>query len=296
MKITKTFISVFIAAFLFGYASVPPERKIVEQLQESETVSKSLPVPQNEKKSKLETLKEINNWIDEENYSFKIKLLETGEGFHGDEVEAKSGEKWLGLFKENDGYFMRFSELKVSRVHDPIVDDNEKIKTGKSISLKNNKTPIFLLKNAGTLQEGKITTLFQGLTWKDFLNSPEESNLNADEVLTVFKKDFVQKYKLGGNEYKLQVVEAKNEKDEKILALILESEATKQILHTLNADYNSDLGNLYWVGDLDRDGKPDFYMDLYVHYNAGNKVLFLSSQAERGKLVKKVAYFWTTGC
>jgi hypothetical protein len=195
MKITKTFISVFIAAFLFGYASVPPERKIVEQLQESETVSKSLPVPQNEKKSKLETLKEINNWIDEENYSFKIKLLETGEGFHGDEVEAKSGEKWLGLFKENDGYFMRFSELKVSRVHDPIVDDNEKIKTGKSISLKNNKTPIFLLKNAGTLQEGKITTLFQGLTWKDFLNSPEESNLNADEVLTVFKKDFVQKYK-----------------------------------------------------------------------------------------------------
>jgi hypothetical protein len=287
MKITKTFISVFIAAFLFGYASVPPERKIVEQLQESETVSKSLPVPQNEKKSKLETLKEINNWIE---------LLETGEGFHGDEVEAKSGEKWLGLFKENDGYFMRFSELKVSRVHDPIVDDNEKIKTGKSISLKNNKTPIFLLKNAGTLQEGKITTLFQGLTWKDFLNSPEESNLNADEVLTVFKKDFVQKYKLGGNEYKLQVVEAKNEKDEKILALILESEATKQILHTLNADYNSDLGNLYWVGDLDRDGKPDFYMDLYVHYNAGNKVLFLSSQAERGKLVKKVAYFWTTGC
>jgi hypothetical protein len=101
---------------------------------------------------------------------------------------------------------------------------------------------------------------------------------------------------INGNEYKLQVVEAKNEKDEKILALILESEATKQILHTLNADYNSDLGNLYWVGDLDRDGKPDFYMDLYVHYNAGNKVLFLSSQAERGKLVKKVAYFWTTGC
>ncbi len=58
----------------------------------------------------------------------------------------------------------------------------------------------------------------------------------------------------------------------------------------------TDLGNLYWVGDLDRDGKPDFFTNLYLNENGDYLNLYLSSRAKKGKLVKKVAVFATSGC
>ncbi len=78
--------------------------------------------------------------------------------------------------------------------------------------------------------------------------------------------------------------------------MILESDEIRQILHTINAEYTDSLGTLHWTGDLDRDGKPDFYFDLFEHENVENRILFISSEAEKGKLVKLVAQFWTTGC
>jgi hypothetical protein len=62
------------------------------------------------------------------------------------------------------------------------------------------------------------------------------------------------------------------------------------------ADANFNLGHLYWVGDLDGDEKPDFYFDLFEHYNVNNRVLYLSSFAHGDELMSTAAYFWTTGC
>lgn len=53
---------------------------------------------------------------------------------------------------------------------------------------------------------------------------------------------------------------------------------------------------IYWAGDLDGDGKLDLYLDLANHYNVGQYRLFLSSPAEKGKLVKEVANFRFVGC
>lgn len=302
MKITKTFVSIFLVAFLIGYGSVltkKQETKLFElsdSTELSETISKKISAPQVEKIVELETVEEIDGRIDEEKYPFKIKLLVTGSSFHGDEVKAKSGEIWLGLFKEKEGYYLRPTQLKVRRIYDEIVDDEDKrAKTGKEVIVDGKNQPIYLLKNANTIREGKITTLFQGLSWKDVYDD-KESDIAPDDMLTTLKKNFSQKFEIKGKKYELKTIEAKNKKDERIGALILESDGVRQILHTANVDDYFDLGHLYWVGDLDRDGKPDFYFDLFEHYNVMNRVLFLSSQAEKGKLIKKVAYFWTTGC
>ena len=81
------------------------------------------------------------------------------------------------------------------------------------------------------------------------------------------------------------------------MSLILENGTSKQVLHSNRSFSNDDyLGALEWVGDLNRDGKPDLYLDLYIHDNAIYKNLFLSSEAEKGKLVKKITTFTTTGC
>lgn len=309
MKFKKTFVGIFIAAFLIGYVLVLSTKKEAINLSElsdptkvSETIPEKYPSPQIEKPTALETLEEINSGSDETyypvggNYPLKIKLLEVGEGYHGKEVEAKNGEVWLGLFKENDGYYFRPTKLKIRRVHDTYADDgNESKKTGKSVAVNGREQPVFLLKDAGTIRAGKITTLFQELSLKE-VYSDEESDIMPEDRLTKLKKDFTRNFEFEGKHYELKVIEAQNKNAEKIWALTLESEGIRQVLHIIREDEENDLGYLFWVGDLDRDGKPDFYFDLFENYNAMNRVLFLSSQAEKGKLIKKVAYFWTIGC
>lgn len=295
MKITKTFVSVFLVTFLIGHASVLPTKKTTEPIQVSETTSKKTPVQQLEKTPELETLEEVSNYIGRKKYPFEIKLLETGEGFHAAEVDAKSDEIWLGLFQEDDKFYLRSTKLKIERVFDPIADENEGEKTGKSVDVKSKIKPLFLLKNAEVF-EGKVLTLFRGVTWEEYFNDSKKSKLDSDDVLTILKKGFVQKYEFGGEKYEFKVIEAKNKERYKILALILENNETRQILHTQYDGDKHNLGTLFWVGDLDRDGKPDFYLELFEGENVDNKVLFLTSSAEKDELVKKVAYFWTTGC
>lgn len=295
MKITKTFIGIFLLTFIIGFVSVPPP-KISPVIVRVTAPPEKLPMPPIETLSELETIEEVGHWTDEEKSPYKIKLIETGEGFHGDEIKAKSGEIWLGLFKERENYSLRSTKIKIRRVQDDIVDgQNATKKTGKNVGVEGKIKPLFLLKNAGKLREGNITTLFQGLTMDEVLNA-EESELTPDQMFTTLGKNFIQNYKIGGKEYELKIIEAKNKNNEKILALILESNRIRQVLHTMNAEYESSLGTLYWVGDLDGDEKPDFYFDLFQHENVENRILFLSSEAGKGKLVKVVAQFWTTGC
>lgn len=227
--------------------------------------------------------------------TFKIKLLRTGEGFHGDDVSAKTGEKWLGFFNDDGKFFLREVPLKISRVRDEVVDSPEsKLKTGKSVSVPGTRKPIFLLKNAN-LPHREVRTFFLGKTWDD-VYLPENEYTRPEQVLTSLQESFSQVYDTGTQKYEIKVIRARNLKDEEILALILRKGHVRQVLHTMEVDANPDIGSLYWAGDLDQDNKPDFYLDLFEHYNVRNQVLFLSSRAESGKLVKKVAYFWTTGC
>jgi hypothetical protein len=296
MKIKKKFIVIFLLTFIIGFVSVLPTQKVSPNIVTVTALPEKSPMPPLEPTSKLETLEEVEHAMDEQKSPYKIKLLETGEGFHGDEIEAKSGEVWLGLFKERESYSLRSTKIKIRRVHDDIVDDEDETKkTGKSVEIEGKLKPIFLLKNANKLREASITTLFQRLTI-DEISEANESEIVSNEKLTTLKKDFIQKYKIGRKEYGLKVIDAKNKNNEKILALILESNGIRQVLHTINAEYADSLGTVYWVGDLDRDEKPDFYFDLFEHENVENRVLFLSSVTEKGKLVKMVAQFWTTGC
>ena len=135
------------------------------------------------------------------------------------------------------------------------------------------------------LNQGDITTLYRY----------DEEAETSDWV--DIRNGFVKEFKIGEVIYTLRAKKGKNKTQEDILALVLESGGVSQTIHSLKYFGEGDyLGGLYWAGDLDRDGKPDFYFSLYFHDNVEYKNLFLSSQAAKGKLVKKVATFSTTGC
>lgn len=63
-------------------------------------------------------------------HSFTNKVLTIGV-FHQDEVwkNAENG-KWVGIFKNKTAYYLAETKLEISRVNDPILDENEHDKTG----------------------------------------------------------------------------------------------------------------------------------------------------------------------
>ncbi len=286
MRLRKLFISAFVLAFVIGVVSflvVHSTKKVSTPPVIVKEVLPDLPKPLIE--TKPEIIEENNEWQEESDFDFKIKLLETGEGFHGDEIEAKSGETWLGLFREGNSFSLRSTKIKVNQVHDDIVDKKPRQKTGKSVSVAGKNQPIFLMKNAGFLKQGKVKSLL----YSDVDQYSDETNIS-----NVTRKTF----NLNNVNYNLFVTTDNSEKGDYLdetSKLILSDGKTEQIIYS--QERCSDCGwGVYWVGDLDGDGKLDLYLDLSDHYNVTGKCLFLSSQAEKGELVKEVARFRTVGC
>ena len=291
MKITKTFISIFLLTFLFGITAfyvIPKMENGAEEIKTVQVNQVNFSSPKIEVKSEPEVVEENNDWEKDYESKFKTKLLETGEGFHGDEINAKTGEIWLGLFRQGNRYILRSTKIIVKRVNDPIIDEPNQ-KTGKSVSVNEVSKPLFLVKSSNKLTEGEIKSLF----WMNINDLAEDEYSDASSL----KKNFSQEYDFEGTKYNLRVKSGVNKKGENIISLILEGDGKSQVIHSLKSFEEGDyLGSVYFVGDLDRDNKPDFYFDLYFHDNVEYKNLFLSSKAKKGKLVEKVAAFSITGC
>ena len=258
------------------------------------------------KTPELEMIEEVSYWLDENRPQPSMKLLEIGEGFHGDEVPAEDGDEWLGLFQVDNGYAVKRTKLKIKRVHDPVIDDEELSRTGKSVSVSSRSKPLFLVKGGESIRPGKASTFFRGLTDEVF-NELQSRDITTYNGFTSLDKDYRDSFFTDDKrEYELKVLKALNPEGKRILALSLESLGVRQILYTVRtwdeesntdpSEWSGQVGTLFWVGDVDRDGKPDLYMELTAHENSIWTGLFLSSEAEEGKHVKLSAEFVITGC
>lgn len=207
-------------------------------------------------------------------------LLEVGE-FHGEEVFAETGERWLGLHIADNGSTLLEYELAVDTVHDPLIDEDDQ-KTGKKVSVNLPLEPMFLVNSDWILQSGPVETAFNGNN--EWLQSVSPLKL-----------------KLADSNYEIQIVGDEGEKCwqeglPKNAKLVLTNGDSTQVLYTLQECGNDPGWSLTWAGDLDKDGKLDLYVNVTQHYNVAERKLFLSSQADEGQLVAEVAEFVTSGC
>jgi hypothetical protein len=291
MRFYKFTPAVCILTFFIGYGITPsqkivtPEAAIAPEVSVAHApeivVEPAVPEP--------EAFPEVPNWKNWSEENFKIKLLETGEAYHGDQVNARTGEVWLGLFGNDERYSLRSTKISVRRAFDAVVDDEITNKwTGKSVFTDISAKSVFLLKGA-RLVEGPVTTLYRA-------PADDEDPQPEDEDLSSIRAGFRRDFSIGKTTYTLTARKGKTKTGEAILALILESEGISQVIHSVPDFEDNYLGSLDWAGDLDRDGKPDFYFSLYVHDNVQLQNLFLTSSAKKGKLVKKIAMWFTNGC
>jgi hypothetical protein len=208
--------------------------------------------------------------------------------FHGNEVVARSGEKWLAMVPSDKGFTLMETRVRIKFVKDEL-QDNENEATGKKVSAEINKKVLFFVRGIITIKPGEVETIAA-------ISSPLEINNSIPLRLS------------NGRSYKLSLVCEETTPltvdNFKECPLILITGSRAQSIMTFSVYYPPDEKpifasdahpSLLWAGDIDRDGAIDLLLDLTNHYNISNPTLFLSSAAQNDALVIKVAEFITYG-
>ena len=212
-----------------------------------------------------------------------VRLVEAG-GFHGDEVSARTGETWLGLYVSEGRSSLAPSVVEVVPEHDPVVDEEPWQKTGKAVSVVNRKDePLFLIAGAAALKPGPVVT-----------SRAEEATLASGANVSL---------RLAGAVYSLRVLNGGGRAGQIALPadarLVLSKGRATQVLYGMGAEgggVDHHEWRLLWAGDLDGDRGLDLYVQVSDHYNVIEHRLFLSSRAGRKRLVREVAVFRMVGC
>jgi hypothetical protein len=219
-----------------------------------------------------------NNEFLTDSMNTSISILRTGE-FHGDEISEDAEKRdWYGLIRQGSRTALKKTRIRIDICHDPIVDKGEQ-STGKKVSAADIEKPILLISGLSNVREDFIQSaeirndhLYPGETMSFKLN---------DQWMTISAHG----YSIPGEplrSYMLQISLTDNPKVNQIFA---------------GSDrFDDAIFKFIWAGDLDRDGALDLIMDLTNHYNVSRIVLFLSSMAEEGQLLKPVAVLTTVGC
>jgi hypothetical protein len=202
-----------------------------------------------------------------------IKLLFVGQ-FHSEEISVKSGEVWFGLYKTEAGYELMSTKVNVN----PTVD-NELMDT--EVSTDQEAKPLFLVRGSDRFKPGRILTSFYG---REFVFPAQSKDLR-----------FGWDHYFSLNAYG-EVTDGQTDTWIKNYQLKLVHGAQSQIVVSIPFFTMEGPPNLIWAGDLDRDGKLDMLLDLGGHYNVEQPTLFLSSMADEGDLVKRVAALRLVGC
>jgi hypothetical protein len=198
----------------------------------------------------------------------RITLWDTG-FVHTEEVVGKTGQVWYGLFETNHGF--EFRRTKVT------VKDSSNGLHNSFVAIDQPGKPLFLVRGGRQFTEGPVQTCFHGYQF-----------IKPSQQLTL---------KMSG-EWTFVFIGAGKEDGEYIrnYSLTLFHNQAQQLLLSLTAAHvEGAYPTIRWVGDADRDNKPDLLIDL-GRKNGSRLALFLSSAANQGEFLRQVAVFERTGC
>ena len=218
--------------------------------------------------------------------NFTTRVLTVGT-FHGDEVWDNPDKlKWLGLFQNETGFYIAETKLKTKRVNDGIVDENENEKTGWDVQTVNTDTSIILIEGLNFLTPHNVQRAvlskeqifpgdtirinYLGIDYKIFATGGKKKAQDDPELFDVWN-------------YKLYLIAT------------IKGQQHKSIL-VAQPNFDDQMINLIFAGDIDGDGILDLIIDTSRHYNATSPTIYLSRPADNGELVKPIGGHTSVGC
>lgn len=227
-------------------------------------------------------LNECKHFINkiEEPEEFPVTILPVSL-MHNDELEENYQQhNWIGLCKRSDNYYLERVKIDFLKVHDPIIDAASE-KTGWQPQVEGKQdTCLYLF--SGLDIAGKSMVEFVELEQKVILPGDTLHFNFLDRNYMLFATgDNPGGESYGVSDYKLYLQsDLKNNPQ----ALVYEYQ------------FDDDIIDILWAGDLDGDQIMDLIIDTSNHYNVMELSLFLSSYSTGQDLVKKVGHHRKIGC
>ncbi len=203
--------------------------------------------------------------------------------FHNDEIPDGAGKmEWMGLFKNEKGWYLEETGILINRVRDEIVDaENEQ--TGWQITTTNPDTCFILIEEFPGIQKKKVERILPDLT-----------SLMPNQTLDFSFKGI--KYQLMAKGQTIQQTDWVDVKNYELLLKATIGGADYIDTLVMIPSYNEKFTTILFVGDLDNDRIPDWIIDTSNHYNTEEITIYLSKDAHRPKLLQVHASHAVVGC
>lgn len=218
--------------------------------------------------------------------TYPTNVLPTG-NFHEDEVWPQADqENWIGLFKNNDSIYLSSTTISLAKVHDPVLDDDENIKTGWEVKTSINDTAILLFTNKDSVTKRNIRPAALA---KDHVYPGESIRFTyLGTQYTLYATG--QMKKIPGSEEYPEITNYRL-----YLKAVKEGKEIKQLL-VAQPDFSDAFITILFAGDIDNDGKIDLIIDTSYHYNAEAPTLYLSKPADNNNLLQVAGQHVRVGC
>ena len=217
------------------------------------------------------------------------QLLVPGDHYSGS-VNTVTGETWLGLFRSDSGWLLKTTDVTVVAIPNPCTDTGNQ-KTGRRVGVNQAGSPLFLVRNAPSLEPGAAQAVLTGLV-RLYPGERREFDIGSPAVRwAIAAYGSVPAPRAGGaGEYAIR---------EYSLVVSRTPWTTWQSLFTFRApDSGTGLRSppaVLWAGDASGDGNLDVFMDLTAGDLPGPLALYLSYPGG-SQLMREVAEYQPGRC
>ena len=216
-----------------------------------------------------------NHVIDKSKDLIKTLLPTSYRIFNNEDPTKELGSDWFDLSEKNGKYYLEKAIYKLTKGYDECVGVEIKtITTGRKTllliedpKLSIGEVPFLPIIKKYTWPKQQQSFFFKNQTYTLRAEGTTEENLtpeNDDDNETLWGK--VKNYKI-----------------------YLSKNGNSETLLLSEEDFNDTFVELLFVGDIDRDGKLDFIFGANRDYEETRVILFLSSEAEVNKIIRKVS-------
>lgn len=224
--------------------------------------------------STSESTQEVNRFPEDSDAN-QLSVLKVA-NYHVDEIDPSiRNKKWMELIKIGNTYALVNSSILLSRVHDEILDEEFEM-TGWEVYTAHADKSVLLIEKYPFLKENQV-------------------NHVATDVEMGFNKEKTYTY----NNVKYRLYSKGNQENETNFQLFVEAEKNGKKITTLLVSIpqmQDKQTMIYFIGDIDNDGRLDFIIDSSNHYNVQTMTLYLSQPTDAESLCIPVGQITSVGC